>query len=455
GGRDYDESVFNRATQAKRQPGSAFKPFVYLAALESGISPWETRTDNEVNIDGWSPTNYGGREWGTITLASALAHSVNTITAALGQEVGIDKVIDAAERLGIKSHLDPNPSITLGTSEVTPLELTTAYAAFANGGMRVQPYLVTEVNDPSGRVLYRRQPPSAERVIADNVDRDMVAMLYGVVQEGTGRSAAISGHEAAGKTGTTQDYRDAWFVGFTTDYVTTVWIGNDNNKPMREVTGGTIPSEVWKAVMTSAEDGLPAKPLNKSEPQAPIENNGVVTAENGSATVENDGEGAASADEESGGAKIEDDSDSAANSDTGDDQGSSSGKHGRGGGLWDWLFGKDQAAKEASRKTVSPEDDSGSNPPPHVSSTTPSRRDLAPAPHSLGTLPANDDGAGSDTAPAHDMGSRRAPPPRVVRPANDEPPPPPPRAGPPPPPPPDVEDEGAQHPDGGEDDSPQ
>ncbi|MBV8799569.1 MAG: PBP1A family penicillin-binding protein [Alphaproteobacteria bacterium] len=363
GGRDYDESVFNRATQAKRQPGSAFKPFVYLAALESGISPWETRTDNEVNIDGWSPTNYGGREWGTITLASALAHSVNTITAALGQEVGIDKVIDAAERLGIKSHLDPNPSITLGTSEVTPLELTTAYAAFANGGMRVQPYLVTEVNDPSGRVLYRRQPPSAERVIADNVDRDMVAMLYGVVQEGTGRSAAISGHEAAGKTGTTQDYRDAWFVGFTTDYVTTVWIGNDNNKPMREVTGGTIPSEVWKAVMTSAEDGLPAKPLNKSEPQAPIENNGVVTAENGSATVENDGEGAASADEESGGAKIEDDSDSAANSDTGDDQGSSSGKHGRGGGLWDWLFGKDQAAKEASRKTVSPEDDSGSNPP--------------------------------------------------------------------------------------------
>jgi penicillin-binding protein 1A len=270
GGVDYDESVYNRATQAHRQPGSAFKPFVYLAALEAGLTPWDTRSDEPVDINGWTPTNYGNRSYGTITLAEALAHSVNTITANLAQEVGVTTVIDAAQRCGITSPLVANASLALGTSEVTPLELTAAYGAFASGGNRVYPYLVTEV-DSAGRILYRRTPPQPQRIIASHVNRDLVEMLYGVVTTGTGRSAAIDGHEAAGKTGTTQDYHDAWFVGFTSDYVTAVWVGNDDSSPMRGVTGGTLPATIWHAVMTSAEKDLPSTPLDKSEPQAPAE----------------------------------------------------------------------------------------------------------------------------------------------------------------------------------------
>ncbi len=164
GGRDYDESVFNRATLAHRQPGSAFKPFVYLAAVENGISPWDVRDDGPVDIDGWQPTNYGGREYGTVTIADALAHSINTVTAGLAQEVGITTVMEAAVRCGITSPLAPNASLALGTSEVTPFELTAAYATFASGGMRVTPYFVTEVDDRAGHILYRRKAPEPERV---------------------------------------------------------------------------------------------------------------------------------------------------------------------------------------------------------------------------------------------------------------------------------------------------
>jgi len=271
GGRDYDSSAFNRATQAKRQPGSAFKPFVYLAALENGMSPWDTRDDEPVNINGWSPTNYNGQSYGTVTLASALAHSINTVTAGVAQDVGIDKVIDAAHRCGISSPLQANPSLALGTSDVTPLELTAAYATFASGGLRVTPYFVTSVEDNAHHLLYQRQPASEPRVIATNVDRDLTMMLYGVITQGTGRSAALPGREAAGKTGTTQDYRDAWFVGFTPDYVTGVWVGNDNNAPMRNVTGGTLPAAIWKDVMVVAENGLPPKALDMSSSEPPVD----------------------------------------------------------------------------------------------------------------------------------------------------------------------------------------
>jgi penicillin-binding protein 1A len=267
GGRDYDSSSFNRATQAERQPGSAFKPFVYLAAVEDGDSPWDQRNDGPVDIDGWTPTNYGGRSYGTVTLADALAHSINTVTATLAQEVGVTSVIDAAHRCGIVSKLEPNASLALGTSEVTPFELTTAYATFAAGGERVYPYFVTEVDDSAHHVLFRRNPPVAQRVVASHVDRDMVAMLADVLTEGTGRAAALSGHEAAGKTGTTQDYHDAWFVGFTTDYVAGVWVGNDDSSPMRGVTGGSLPAAIWKQVMTAAELGLPGRPLDRSVPE--------------------------------------------------------------------------------------------------------------------------------------------------------------------------------------------
>ncbi|MEJ0043108.1 MAG: PBP1A family penicillin-binding protein [Rhizomicrobium sp.] len=272
GGTDYDESTFNRATQAHRQPGSAFKPFVYLAALETGLTPWDTRADEPVDIDGWTPTNFGGRAYGTMTLADALAHSVNTITANLAQEVGVGNVVEAAQRLGIQSKLDQNASLALGTSEVTPLELTRAYAVFANGGLRVYPYFVTQVDDAGGTVLYRRRPAdpaAAERIVASHVNRDLVAMLYGVTTHGTGMGAAVTGHETAGKTGTTQDFHDAWFVGFTHDYVTSVWVGNDDSAPMKSVTGGSLPAQIWKSTMTVAEKGLAATKLDKSDVQPP------------------------------------------------------------------------------------------------------------------------------------------------------------------------------------------
>jgi len=269
GGTDYSASVFNRATQARRQPGSAFKPFVYLAALEQGISPWDVRDDVPVNINGYQPANFGDHYYGTLDLADALAHSVNTITVNLAQEVGIPKVVAAAKRLGITSPLEDNPSLALGTSEVTPIELTAAYASFANGGFAVTPYFVTQVDGGGGVIYYKRQAPRPRRVIDAVVDRDMLAMLWNVVVYGTGNNARLPGREAGGKTGTTQDSHDAWFVGFTTDYVAGVWVGNDDASPTRGITGGTLPARIWKEAMLAAEKGLPAKPLDRSPPQEP------------------------------------------------------------------------------------------------------------------------------------------------------------------------------------------
>jgi penicillin-binding protein 1A len=328
GGTDYSESTFNRATQAHRQPGSAFKPFVYLAALEAGLTPWDVRDDEPVDIDGWTPTNFGGRSYGTLTLADALAHSVNTITANLAQEVGISTIVDAAARCGITSPLEQNASLALGTSEVTPIELTTAYAAFASGGMAVTPYLVTEVDGPGGAVLYRMKPAEPQRIIAEHVDKDLVAMLYGVVTSGTGRSAAIPGHEAAGKTGTTQDYHDAWFVGFTADYVTSVWVGNDDSTPMKGVTGGTLPAQIWREVMVTAERGMKSTPLDKSSPQAPVDNSVFDTSTASEPPAAGDDEssrgGVPSAEREQ--------------------QQQSGPQRERNGNFFDWLFGRKPAA---------------------------------------------------------------------------------------------------------------
>lgn len=270
GGMDYRESVFNRATQAHRQPGSAFKPFVYLAALEAGISPWDLRDDVPVDINGYQPANFGNEHFGTLTVADALAHSVNTITVALAQEVGVKAVIAAARRSGITSPLENNASLALGTNEVTPLELTAAYAPFANGGFKVTPYLVTEV-DIAGKPLWRRQPAAPQRVIDAAIDRDMNAMLYGVVTSGTGRGAALYGREAAGKTGTTQDSHDAWFAGYTSDYVAAVWVGNDDASPTRGVTGGSLPAQIWRQTMLAAERGKPPQRLDRSEPPPPVD----------------------------------------------------------------------------------------------------------------------------------------------------------------------------------------
>ena len=268
GGTDYTSSVFNRAIQARRQPGSAFKPFVYLVALEDGISPWDTRDDVAVDINGYKPANFGNNEYGTLTLADALAHSVNTITVNLAQEVGIGKVVAAAKRLGITSPLANNASLALGTAEVTPIELTSAYASFANGGFAVAPYFVTQVDGSGGTVTYyKRTAPVPRRVIDAVVNRDMLAMLWNVVVFGTGNASRLPGRESGGKTGTTQDSHDAWFVGFTTDYVTSVWVGNDDNSPTRGITGGTLPATIWKEAMLVAEKNLPPRGLDRSPPQ--------------------------------------------------------------------------------------------------------------------------------------------------------------------------------------------
>ncbi len=353
GGRDYDESTFNRATQAHRQPGSAFKPFVYLAALENGISPWDARDDGPVDIDGWTPTNFGGRDYGTLTLAQALAHSVNTITASLAQEVGISAVVEAAQRVGISSPLEQNASLALGTSEVSPMELTTAYATFASGGVRVYPYFVTEVDDSGGHVLYRRKPPAESRVVASHVNRDLVMMLNGVVTGGTGRGAAIPNHPAAGKTGTTQDYHDAWFVGYTTDYVAGVWVGNDDSSPMRNVTGGTLPADIWKGVMGFAEKPLASKQLDMSSPVAPVtdETDTTVMGDSGAATDDETGGGSSGANSVTGGVSSDDEAPT---------QRQRPQQQSR--GILDWIFGRDQQQPPPPPQPIYPSGGSGREP---------------------------------------------------------------------------------------------
>jgi penicillin-binding protein 1A len=261
GGRSYDESPFNRATEAMRQPGSAFKPFVYLAALEHGHKPGDEVFDGPVTVGNWRPDNYEGEYEGTITLAHALAHSSNSASVRLTDEVGPATVVSVAHRLGINAALHAVPSLALGTSEVTPLELTSGYAAFANGGTGVAPYVITRIRTISGKVLYERPGTSAARVMSPENNAEMTQMMMGTVFDGTGKAAALSGRAIAGKTGTSQDYRDAWFVGFSADYVCGVWIGNDGGAPMKKATGGGLPARIFKAFMTDAERGLPPQPL--------------------------------------------------------------------------------------------------------------------------------------------------------------------------------------------------
>ncbi|PWC32559.1 penicillin-binding protein 1A [Azospirillum sp. TSO35-2] len=260
GGRDYDSSEFNRATQAMRQPGSAFKPFVYLAALESGWTPDSQIEDAPVQLGTWSPGNYDGKYRGTITLASALAHSSNTATARLIDRVGTDRVRRIASGLGIASPLTRDLSLALGTSEVTPLELVRAYAGIANRGAPVWAYAITEIKSRDGAVLYRRQGGGSAAVVDPAHAVQLTQMMGGVLDYGTGRSARLN-RPAAAKSGTTQDYHDAWFVGFTADLVAGVWLGNDNNEAMKKVTGGTLPAKLWHDFMMDAHAGKPARPL--------------------------------------------------------------------------------------------------------------------------------------------------------------------------------------------------
>ncbi len=261
GGRSYSSSPFDRALKAERQPGSAFKPFVYLAALESGYTPDSRAYDGPTTVAGWSPRNHTGTYQGEVSLRYAMAQSLNTVAARLGAEVGPWRVVRTARRLGIHSKLHSNPSIALGTAEVNLLELTSAYAPFANGGQGVMPHIIQRVRNGDGKVLYERQRSTTGQVVALPYVAEMNDMLNTTILHGTGRRAAIPGQIAAGKTGTTQNFRDAWFIGYTAYYVGGVWIGNDDGAPMRKVTGGMLPAMVWHDIMLSAHENKPPLPL--------------------------------------------------------------------------------------------------------------------------------------------------------------------------------------------------
>ncbi len=270
GGRDYGVSQFNRATQALRQPGSSFKVFAYLAGLEqAGLRPDSKIMDAPVTYGNWSPKNYGGKYYGEVSLREAFARSLNSVAVRITQQTGPQTVADTAERLGITSKLDPTGGIALGASEVTLLELTGAYAAFANTGEGVWPYGILEIRTAQNQILYRRQESQADgpgRVVAPSEVARMTDLMHAAVEWGTGK-AANPGRPAAGKTGTSQDFRDAWFVGFTAELVTGVWLGNDDNSPMKKVTGGGLPARLWGRYMSRALQGQPPRNLPALEMQ--------------------------------------------------------------------------------------------------------------------------------------------------------------------------------------------
>ena len=251
GGRSYSASQFNRATQALRQPGSAFKLFVYLAGFEAGLAPDDVFVDEPVSVAGWRPRNYGGRFRGPVRLDRAFAESVNTVAVQVSERAGRANVEAAARRLGITTPIAAHPSIALGTSGVTLLELTAAYAALATGGAAVWPFGIEAIEGGDGAELFRRAGSGRRRVIADGHVRALRAMMRETVRAGTGRAAALGAGEG-GKTGTSQSSRDAWFVGFAGGLAAGVWVGNDDETPMRGVTGGGMPARIWRAIMAEA-----------------------------------------------------------------------------------------------------------------------------------------------------------------------------------------------------------
>lgn len=262
GGTNYRKSQFNRATQALRQPGSAFKLVLYLAALEAGLSPQDYVCDLPIRFGKWVPRNYKYQPRGEIPLAEAMALSVNTVSVRLAHQLGVPRIINTARRLGIKGPLPQDLTIVLGTGETTLVDLTSAYATIANGGFRVIPYAITQITDREGRVLYTHQPPPWERVVNSEVAQTLTSMLQGVMQYGTGRRAAVPGF-CAGKTGTSQMHRDSWLIGFTSALITGTWAGNDDNTPMKPEAGSPA-ARLWHLYM----ENVPQRPLSPAPPSS-------------------------------------------------------------------------------------------------------------------------------------------------------------------------------------------
>jgi penicillin-binding protein 1A len=261
GGRSYADSQFNRAVKAHRQPGSAFKMFVYLTAMEQGLTPDTTGYDLPLSVKGWSPKNDNGHYQGAMPLRQALATSINTVAVRLYLDLPKRRVIETARRLGITSDLHDAPALALGASEVSLMELTQAYAVLANGGAGVTPHIIERVRLASGEVLYQHTATPAVALVKPAAVERMNDMLSEVLLTGTGKRAALAGHQAAGKTGTTQDFRDAWFIGYTAQLTAGVWVGNDSGQPMNHVTGGALPARIWHDVMEAAHRERTPMPL--------------------------------------------------------------------------------------------------------------------------------------------------------------------------------------------------
>lgn len=253
GGIDYRKSQFNRAVTALRQPGSAFKPFVYLTALQNGWKREDRIDDVPLSIGKWKPENYDKKYYGSVTLDEALMKSLNLATVNLSESLSRKDIIRTAKKMGISTPVENTPSLALGTFEVKVIDMATAYSAIANGGYATWPHAIKEIYTRDGYQLYQREADTENRILDAGVVKDLTKMLEKVISQGTGRRAKIPGF-AAGKTGTTQDYRDAWFVGFTDEYVIAVWVGNDDNSPMKGVTGGTLPAEIWRKIALSLRE---------------------------------------------------------------------------------------------------------------------------------------------------------------------------------------------------------
>ena len=266
GGRDYADNQFNRAVQAQRQPGSSFKSFVYAAAMLEGFTPATVRIDQPIDIDGWKPENYTERFRGPMTLREALKLSINTVAAQVGAEIGPSRVAATAKAFGIGSEMRPEYSLSLGSSEVNLLELTSAYTVFPNEGLARAPHIITAIRSTSGEDIYTRKPTTGRRVYPVPYARQLTSMLRDTVETGTAYGAKLGKRPAGGKTGTSQDYRDAWFIGFTNQMTTGVWIGNDDNSSMKKVTGGLLPADVFKAHMLAIHQGLPIEALSAPDP---------------------------------------------------------------------------------------------------------------------------------------------------------------------------------------------